>query len=143
MYEEALKKSGYYKKVTYKPEKQKTNNKNNRKRNIIWFNPPINQSVSTNNGNSVKISYSCTKNIKSIINNHNNKILNDNKEINNETKCNCIQKDECPLNGICLTQNTVYQASITSNEPNYEEKKYIGISEPTFKKRYANHPKIF
>ena len=38
---------------------------------------------------------------------------------------------------------TVYEASITSNEPNYKEKKYIGISEPIFKKRYANHQKSF
>ena len=81
VYEEALKKSGYNKKLTYIPKKQNTNNKNNRKRNIIWFNPPFNQSVSTKigkyflnlldthlpphhkflkifNRNSVKISYS-------------------------------------------------------------------------------------
>ena len=167
VYEEALKKSGYDKKLSYTPQKQSKSNKN-RKRNIIWFNPPFSNNVSTKigkhfltlldahfpphhkfnkifNRNSVKISYSCTKNIKSIINDHNNKIIrvNENEEINNVRKCNCTKKDECPLNGKCLTKNIVYEATVTSNEPTYKEKKYIGISEPTFKKRYANHKKSF
>ena len=72
--------------------------KNNKKRHIIWFNPPYNRAVKTNigkcflalidkhfppghrlrktiNRNCVKISYSCTKNMKAIIQAHNNKIL--------------------------------------------------------------------
>ena len=100
--------------------------------------PPHHKFHKIFNRNSVKISYSCTKNIKSIINNHNNKILNDKKELINERKCNCI-----PLNGKCLSRNTFYEAPITSNEPNYKENKYIGISEHIFKKRYANHQKSF
>ena len=80
--------------------------------------------------------------MKSIINNHNVKILTkDNK--NNERKCNCLNKSNCPMEGECLAENVVYEASLTSNEPNYKETKYIGISETPFKKRFANHQKSF
>ena len=87
MYEEALNKSGYNTKLKYNPPQNNNNNNKNRKRNIIWFNPPYNKNVSTKignfflnlidkyfptdhkfhklfNRNSVKVSYSCTKNIK-------------------------------------------------------------------------------
>ena len=65
---------------------------------MIWFNPPYSKNVVTKvghyflklldkhfprhhklhkifNRNTVKVSYSCTKNIKSIINSHNKKVL--------------------------------------------------------------------
>ena len=81
------------------------NNNNNdprtskqRKRNIIWFNPPFSKNVATKigryflnlidkdfsqdhkfhkifNRNNIKVSYSCMPNIKSAINSHNRKIL--------------------------------------------------------------------
>ena len=83
--EKALRKSGYNVKLQYKPTNHKNSkNKINRKRNIIWFNPPFSKSVSTKighyflnlldkhfpknhnfhsifNRNNVKVSYSCTK----------------------------------------------------------------------------------
>ena len=72
----------------------------NRARNIIWFNPPFSKSVSTNvakyfldliekhfpirhkfrklfNRNNLKVSYSCMRNMKTIVNSHNKKILTD------------------------------------------------------------------
>ena len=72
--------------------------KNNRKRNIIWFNPPFCRLTNINigkefirlvkkhfphkntlhkilNKNTLKISYSCTSNIQKIIQNHNKKII--------------------------------------------------------------------
>ena len=49
-YEKALKKSGYNVKLQYKPTNQNTNNKINRKRNIICFNPPFSKTVSTKIG---------------------------------------------------------------------------------------------
>ena len=86
-YENALKQSGYNVYMKYNPQNQVNNNKKNRKRNIIWFNPPYNKTVSTKigyyflnlidkyfprnhefhqifNRNCVKASYSCTKNMK-------------------------------------------------------------------------------
>ena len=96
--EDKLHKSGNQQKLKYNPVNTKTHRKRNHKRNIIWFNPPFNRNVSTKIGkyflnlidqhflqnhhlhkifsrNSVKVSYSCTKNIKTIINNFNKNIL--------------------------------------------------------------------
>ena len=122
-YEKALKKSGYNIKLQYKPTSQNTNSKINRKRNIIWFNPPFSKTISTKIGHYffnlldkhfpknhkfhsifsryyVKVSYSCTKNIKSIITNHNERILNKSETLNTK-KCNCINKSTSLLNGAC------------------------------------------
>ena len=119
-YERALRKSGY-KNVDFKYNLvHKNNNKRSRQRNIIWFNPPFSQAASTNiakqfldlldkhfpqnnqlhkifNRNTVKVSYSCTPNVGSIIKSHNKKLTN---AENKQTKhCNCRRKQECPLEG--------------------------------------------
>ena len=120
------------------------NNNNNprtgkqRKRNIIWFNPPFSKNVATKigryflnlvdkhfprdhkfhkifNRNNIKVSYSCMPNIKSAINSHNRKILH--PPVNNQSRtCNCIN---------CLNENTLYQADISSE--NFPTKFYYGI----------------
>ena len=43
----------------------------------------------------------------------------------------------------CLTENVIYEATITTPEPDNTVKKYIGLCETSFKKRYANHKKSF
>ena len=92
----------------------------------------------------VKVSYSCTKNMKTIIYNHNSQILNKGNTIQDKQTCNYIQKDNCPLNGSVLTDNILYQTRITSDKRNYQEKKvYIRLAETTFKKRYSKHRKSF
>ena len=91
------------------------------------------------NKNTVKVSYSCTKHIKSIISSHNKRVLHQNRPCPNEQKCNCIKKELCSLNGNCQAENIVYEATITCNEQTYGENIYIGIAETTFKKRYSNH----
>ena len=55
--------------------------------------------------------------------------------------CNCIRKQQCPINEKFLTNNVLYNASITPNEENSKTKIYYGISETVFKLRYANHKK--
>ena len=80
------------------------------------------------------------KNMKSIINSHNRKILNG--EYMATGTCNCIKKEKCPLNNKCLTSNVIYEARISSTSNN-NFKTYIGATEGTFKKRYANHKKSF
>ena len=89
-YETILKNSGY-RKVELKCHKQEQNTrKGKRSRNIIWFNPPFSRNVNTNvpktfldfldkhlskskklhkffNRSTVKVSYSCTGNLSSII----------------------------------------------------------------------------
>merc|ERR1712055_447672 len=98
-YNNALVQAGYPENsIKYIPQDQKSN-KQHRRRNILWFNPPYNSAVSTNiarkflqlidkhfpkgsplhkffNRNNVKVSYSCMQNIQSVINNHNKKLLN-------------------------------------------------------------------
>ena len=95
------------------------------------------------NRNTVKVSCSCTKNIKSIINCHNKKVLHQNRPCPNERKCNCIRKELCPLNGNCQAENIVYEATITCSERTYGENIYIVIAKTTFKKRYSNHKRSF
>ena len=93
------------------------------------------------NRNTVKISYSCMPNIKNIITSHNKKILNESEVV--ERKCNCLKKEECPLENQCLSTNIVYEATLSDNASNATPATYIGISETTFKLRYANHKKAF
>ena len=142
-YQDALDKSGYKHKLKYKANIDTASNKKQQKRNIIWFNQPYTKNVKTNigklfrnfikkhfllhhkfhklfNKNTVKISYSCTRNIKSIINSHNAKILFPKKSTEQRT-CNCLNKVNCPLEQKCLTTNIVYKAKVTSSNQNYHE----------------------
>ena len=48
--------------------------------------------------------------------------------------CNCQQKENCPMNGACLS--LVYYATINCNDKNYKPKLYKGSCEASFKKRY-------
>ena len=158
-YEKSLKESGYTTKLNYH---KKTNNKRNRKRNIIWFNPPFNKSVSTNiakkflqlidkhftrtstlhkifNRNTVKVSYSWTDNIAKIIKRHNKNKTNLNPV--NQPKCNCRNKTSCPLDVNCQIESVVYKC-ITST-PNDNNKTYIGLTEGTWKQRSYKHALSF
>ena len=144
----------------------KQHRKRNRKRNITWYNPPFNKAVTTNlgkaflalidkhfpntrkdklnkiiNRHTVKLSYSCTPNMKSLINTHNTKLLNKTVEqtqtlANSKKTCNCRIKQECPLQGNCLARTVVYKATITTQTTT---KTYVGSTEATFKKRYYAH----
>ncbi|MCG8430904.1 MAG: hypothetical protein MJA29_07015, partial [Candidatus Omnitrophica bacterium] len=167
IYQRTLAECGYDHNLVYEEqtpaEPQQTKKKKNRKRQIIWYNPPFNSAVTTNigrrflslidkhfpkenklhkiiNRNTVKISYSCTKNIKSIIQSHNQKLLSQSAEPTktNPQHCNCRDKSKCPLDNHCLQGPVVYQATVLQGEP----KQYIGSTED-FKKRYATHKNTF
>ena len=165
VYEKALNDSGFRVNLNYNPQIQPKSN-NNRKIKIIWFNPPYNIKLETNigksflsmidkyfprshklykifNRNTIKVNYSCTKNIKTFINSHNHEILQLNESNDDKRTCNCRQKNECPMNGKCLTTNLIYEATITSDKPNQQAKKYIGLTENTFKTRFGNHKNSF
>ena len=150
-------------------EKTRNEEKRKRRRKIIWFNPPFSLSVKTNigklffkigklffkmlkkhfpkantlskifNKNTIKISYSCTRNMKSIISSHNKQILTPK---NKQVGCNCRVKNSCPLDNKCLTSQLIYQADVTNNLDN-EYKYYLGLAETTFKERYSNHKSSF
>ena len=159
-YENALRRSGFERKLMYVSEKEPTKNK--RKRKIIWFNPPFSKNVKTNvgrkflnlvkkhfpphhkfhkifNRNSIKISYSCMDNFEAAINSHNAAILRRNEpQSSKKTNCNCQNKDECPLNNQCRTPCMVYKATVTAKNV---EKYYVGSVEGEFKVRWRNHMK--
>ena len=68
------------------------------------------------NRKTIKISYSCTKNMKNILAASNAKKLdkksNSNPNTNLQPKCNCRQKNECPLKGNCVGNTVVYEATV-------------------------------
>ena len=104
IYQKALEKSGYRQNLKYHPANENvSNNKRNRKRNVIWFNPPFSVNVKTKvgnyflnlirkhfpprhkfsklfNRNTIKVSYSCMPNIKAEIHKHNKNILKKDKK---------------------------------------------------------------
>ena len=67
------------------------------------------------------------QNMKSVINYHNMNVLNNTAEI--KEGCNCRNRNNCPLDGKCLTPNIIYEAQIISNQPKYKQKVYIGIKQ--------------
>ena len=160
-YETALKNSGYKNIDVKNTPENKNNNRRNKQRNIIWFNPRFNQTVSTNvakrfldplnkhfppnnqfhkkfNRNNVKVSYFCAPNVRSIIKSHSKKLVN---AENKQTKdCNCRKKEKCPLEGKCRSED-IYKCVVTAT--GHPRKAYLGTAEGDFKQRYCNHKKSF
>ena len=144
-----------------KPAKKKRT----RKRNAIFFHPPFCRSVKTKigrifrdliskhftpdhvfykifNKNTIKISYSCLPNMKTIMNAHKSKILNI-QENTSGRNCNCRKPNECPVGGNCLKKNIIYQADVELKYHPSKVKTYIGSTSRTFKERYQEHKSSF
>ena len=174
-YELALKSSGYACKLQFidppapppaDNPAQPAGKRKNRRRKIIWFNPPYNSNVNTDvgkrfialvrkhfpngppgsrkrelhklfNKNNIKCSYSCMPNMARIIKSHNTKILNPLPTSQVTRTCNCRKPENCPLNGNCLAEAVIYKATVTA--PNKQPMQYIGSTEPPFKRRYDRH----
>ena len=81
------------------------------------------------------------ENMGNIIKKHNRAILNRKPTIS-EDGCNCREKTRCPLKNKCLTTSIIYEANVTSDSEN-REKKYIGLTEGPFKKRFYGHQLSF
>ena len=79
-------------------------------------------------------------NIRSKINGCNKKIIQP-KPTEPLKLCKLIRED-CPMNRLSLKSSILYQATKCSNSK-YKEKRYKGLCETTFQKRYANHKKSF
>ena len=104
--------------------------------------PPNHKLRKLFNRNNLKLSYSCTPNIKQIINGH-NKILRQNtpsEEKITPKPCNCRKANNCTLKGECLVKEVVYQATITTAEGT---ETYVGLTATEFKTRWRNHQKSF
>ena len=77
-------------------------------------------------------------NMKSIIDTHNFKILN--AKDKHTGMCNCRNPNECPLSGQCLSESVIYRAAVKTDD---REHIYVGLTEPPFKSRYADHKSSF
>ena len=149
----------------YQKPKENNQNKKKRKHIVIRFNTTYSKSVKTNigrmlikliseyyapnhksvkifNKNTIKLSYSCMPNIRSKINGHTKKILQP-KSAQQQKLCNCLDKEDYPLNGLYLTSSILYQATRKCNDSKHKQKRYKGIVVTTFKECYANHKKTF
>ena len=167
IYNKALRDSGYTEEIEYIPPNKVAQNseKKIRKRKIIWFNPPFSKHVQTNvakkflllidkhfpdkhkfhklfNRNTVKVSYSTMQNFATIIRSHNHKVLTPKEEKHHEQKCNCRNKELCPLQGNCLTKNVIYRGEVV-NSSNNSTNNYIGLTEHSFKDRLYKHRNSF
>ena len=71
---------------------------------------------------------------------HNKSILN--PVSNTEYGYNCRSKESCLLQNKCLTLKIVYRADV-KNLTNDEEKICLGVTDPPFKERFANHTRDF
>ena len=76
--------------------------------------------------------------MKIIITNYNENILGKKPSIN-KSDCNCWIKETCPLGGQCQRGEVVYESTLSSNQPNYKEKKHFWIAEEPFKGHLYNH----
>ena len=86
-----------------------------------------------------KVSYSCMPSMQNAIDSHNASI----KQVpqTDEKKCNCRNKDQCPLNGECRAHGIVYLAKVIADDG--QEQSYVGLADTEFKSRYANHTHSF
>ena len=82
------------------------------------------------NRKTVKLSYSCTPNMKTIIAGHNKKVLTT-KDPATTKGCNCRNKNTCPVPGECCTSKVIYHASVQHEDGKKAE--YIGNTETEFK----------
>ena len=76
------------------------------------------------------------KNMKNLIKQHNATVL---KNQEHSEKRSWV-KDNCPLDGKCLHECTVYQANVITNN---QCKEYFGTAEGELKLRYSNHTMSF
>ena len=142
VYDQALNNAGYKDKLQYF-DPNIPRRRQRKPRDILWYNPPWNDQVSTNigkkflelidkhfgpasgspltyhlNRQKVKISYSCMPNLYSNISSMNQNIINPEKNLKLKG-CNCTGGvDSCPMNGHCLTDQVVYQGDLKFKEVN-------------------------
>ncbi|GFO01574.1 hypothetical protein PoB_002807900 [Plakobranchus ocellatus] len=149
------------------PNSSKVNLRRNsdRTRRITWFKSPYSMNVATNigkkfltlintcfpktnilhkviNGDTIKSSYSCMPNVKSIITAHNKSVLaQKDLRVESTTQSNCRDRTACPLENTCLRESVIYQATVT--QKNNQVGRYICMTENIFKTRFNQHNSTF
>ena len=71
-------------------------------------------------------------NIDSAIKSHNNQLLKSDCE--DKRSCNCRRNDTCPMEGKCLEEGIIYEATMKSS---LDEKKFAGLLQT--EKKYGGH----
>ena len=99
--------------------------------------PKTNKFCKIFNRSNVKVSYSCLPNFANMIRSHNKRILSEEKT-QDQQKCNCWQKDTCPLEENCLDKELIYQCTLKENTTS-DRVNYNGLTENTFKDRFYKH----
>ena len=118
------------------------------------YNPPYSRNVETNvgkcflslidqhfpksnpphkifNRNTIKLSYSCMNNVKSIISSHNKSVIRKSTNSDKDKKnCNCRKPEKCPMDGNCNVESIIYQAEVTSQTT---RETYIGLCDTPIK----------
>ena len=87
----------------------------------------------------MKVSYCCTRNVASIIESHNKKLIN--ASIKSTLPCNRRKKRKCLLYGKCRAENIVYKCTPSVDE--YPSKVYLVTTQEDFKQRFYNHQMSF
>ena len=132
IYQKAFNKSGYKYNFAYnEPCNETPCTQRNRPRNSIWYNPPYSKNVETNigkcflllidfhfpkfnplhrifNQNTIKLSFSCMPNIKTIITNHNKAEISKSAQDESKENCNCWNQNACLMDGYYNGQNIIY-----------------------------------
>ena len=74
-----------------------------------------------------------------IIAGKNSKVLNGKED--QKRQCSCPKDKTFPLDKKCLSENIIYQATVT--QPSKESKTYIGLTSTDFKQRLGVHTQNF
>ena len=154
-YQKALDGSGYKHKLEMPepdnpgPAAASSSTSSRKKRDILYYTSPFNRALKIKlgriflqlvrkhflthhrlhpilNKNTLKLAYSCTANIKKIIQSHNKKILSKDKKSDIEKACNCqvSKRENFPLRGKCNQKNVVYKATTPAQDPHF----YNGVT---------------
>ena len=87
----------------------------------------------------MKLSYSCTPNVKNLLKQHNSSIMKSGTSTHKKD-CDCRNKNNCPLDRKCVVECIIYEATVsTKNRTNT----YFGSAEGDFKSRYNNQKLSF
>ena len=76
-----------------------------------------------------------------MIKSHNNRILSE-KTTQDQPKCDCRQKDTCPLEGNYLDKELIYQCNLKEDTTS-DKVSYNGLTENTFKNCFYKHHNSF
>ena len=68
--------------------------------------------------------------VPQIIKNHSNYVSRKKPKL--ATSCNCRKKDDCPLNGNCLTNNVIYKCT-ASPTTTTKQRAYLGLTKGELK----------